>query len=115
MGDAHGRVGRVDRLAAGTRGPVDVDLEVSRVDLHLHVFRFRQHCHGRGGGVNTPLGLRLGYALDAMSAALEFEHRIGTLALDGECVAALADRQRLDLEAAPLRVAGEHPVQIAGP
>jgi hypothetical protein len=35
VGDAHGRIGRVDVLAAGTGGPVGIDAAVALVDLDL--------------------------------------------------------------------------------
>src|SRR5947209_11755619 len=35
VGDAHRRIGRVDRLSAGTRAAVDVDLQVVGINLHL--------------------------------------------------------------------------------
>ena len=113
--DPHGRVGRVDRLPAGAGAAVDVDLQVVGVDLDLDVLGLGQHRDGRGRGVDPALGLGLGHALDAVRAALELEHRVRAVALDGERVRAVADRQRLDREAAPLGVAGQHPVQVAGP
>ena len=112
---AHGRVGRVDRLPAGPRGAVDVDLQVVRVDLHVDVLGLGQHRDGRRRGVDASLGLGLRHALDAVRAALELEHRVGAVALDRERVLALADLQRLGLEAEALGVAGQHPVEVAGP
>src|SRR5918911_822271 len=56
-----------------------------------------------------------------MRAALELEHREGAVALDREgdlLEAGAVVRARaevLDLEAAPLRVAGQHPVEVARP
>src|SRR5918911_2438738 len=56
-----------------------------------------------------------------MRAALELEHREGAVALDreGDLLEARAvvraRAEVLDLEAAPLRVAGQHPVEVAGP
>ena len=115
VGDPHRRVGRVDRLPAGPGAPVDVDLEVVGIDLDLDVLGLGQHRDGRRRGVDPPLGLGLGNALDAVCTALELEHRVGAVALDRERVVAVADRQRLDLEAAALGVAGQHPVQVARP
>src|SRR5689334_15325075 len=40
VSEAHGRVGRIDGLAARTGGPVDVDLEIRGVDLDLDIFGF---------------------------------------------------------------------------
>ncbi len=65
--------------------------------------------------MDPALGLGLGHALHAVGAALELEHRVGALALDRERVLALAHLERLGLEAEPLGVAREHPVEVAGP
>jgi hypothetical protein len=43
---------------------------------------------------------------------LVLEDAIGAVALHGKGVVAVADLERLGLEAAPLGVAGEHPVQV---
>jgi hypothetical protein len=65
--------------------------------------------------VDAALRLGLGHTLDAMGAALELEDRVGAVPLDRKGEGAIADRQRLGLEAAPLRVAGQHPVEVARP
>ena len=114
VGDADGRVGRVHRLSARPRRAVHVDLEVVRVDLHVDLLGLGKYRHGGGRGVDPALRLRLRHALDAVGAALVLEDAVGTLALHLECVVAVGDRQRLELEAAPLGVAGEHPVEVAG-
>ena len=119
VGDPHRRVGRVDRLAAGPGGAVDVHLEIVRVDLDLDLLGLGQHRHGRGRGVDPPLRLGLRHPLHAVGPALELEHRIGALALDREGhlleAADLGRRLREDLgrEAALLRVAGQHLEQVA--
>ena len=113
--DAHGRVGRVDRLPARPGGAVDVDLQVVRVDLHVDVLGLGQHRDGRRRGVDAALGLGLRHALHAVRAALELEHRVGAVALDRERVLAVADVHRLGLPAAALGVLGEHPVEVARP
>ena len=113
--DPDGRVGRVDRLAPGARAAVDVDLQVVGIDLDLDLVGLGQHGDGRRRGVDAPLGLGLGNALDPVRPALELEHRIGAVALDREGEVAVADRERLDLEPAALGVAGQHPVQVTGP
>src|SRR5262249_35077819 len=67
--------------------------------------------------------LRLGHRhpLDTMRAALPLEDRVGPIALDREADAlepAGRVRARLELlrlEAAPLRVAGQHPEEVARP
>ena len=71
--------------------------------------------------MDAPLRLGLRHALDAVRAALVLEDREGAVALDGEddlleaARLALVRRQDLGLEAAPLGVAGEHAVDVAGP
>ena len=68
-----------------------------------------------------PCALGLGNALHAVRAALPLEDGVGAVALDRErdlLVAAAVARARpelLDLEAAPLGVAREHAVDVAGP
>ena len=68
-----------------------------------------------------PCDLGLGDALDAVRAGLVLEDGVGAVALDGEdelleaAAVARARRQLLGLEAAPLGVAGQHPVEVAGP
>src|SRR6185437_14219774 len=100
VGDAYSRVGRVDRLATGPGGAVDIDLQVALVYLHVHILGFGQHRHGGGRGVR---------------ATLELEDRVGILALDGKCVLALPYLQRLYLQARALRIAGEHAVDVPRP
>ena len=56
-----------------------------------------------------------GHALHAVGSALELEHRVGPIALDGKRVLALAHVHLLDLPAATLGVAGEHAVEVARP
>src|SRR5207253_1933594 len=62
--DAHGAVGRVDALAAGSLGAEHVDPEVLLFDLHVDLLRFREHGHRRGGRRDAPLRLGNGNALD---------------------------------------------------
>ena len=100
---------------------VDVDLEVVLVDLDLDLLGLGHHGDGGGRGVDPPLRLGLGNALDAVRAALVLEDGVGAVALDGEddlleaAGLALVRREDLGLEAAPLGVAGQHPVDVAGP
>src|SRR5207244_6751230 len=76
---------------------------------------------GRGRGVDPALRLGLGDALDAVRARLPLEDRVGAVALDREHdlleAAGLvrAHLELLDGEAAPLRVAREHPVDGGRP
>ena len=121
MGNAHGGVGRVDRLAARTARVIDVDLQILLVQLHLYLVGLGHHGHGRGGGVDTSLRLGRRHALDAVGAALPLEDRVGAVALDRE--AHLLDAARLvqargklfPAKAAPLCVAREHAMDVAGP
>jgi hypothetical protein len=115
VGDAHGRVGRVDGLAAGAGRAVHVDLEVVRIDLDLDLLGLRQHRHGGGGGVDAALRLGGRHALHAVRATLVLEPRERAVAAHLEGVRAVGGVQRLGLEAEPLGVPGEHPVQVAGP
>ena len=84
---------------------VDVDLRGRSGRPDVDVLGLGQHRDGRGRGVDAPLGLGRRHALDAVRAALELEDRVGAVALDRERVLAVADVQRLGLEAAPLGVA----------
>ena len=113
--DPHGGVGRVDRLAARPRGAVDVDLEVVLVDLDVDLLGLGQHRDGRRRRVDPALRLGLGHALHAVRPALELEDGVGAVAADLEGVGAVGRGQRLGLEPAPLGVAGEHAVEVAGP
>src|SRR5207244_12931780 len=114
--DPDGRVGRVHALPARPGRAVDVDLEVVRIDLDLDLLRFGHDRDGRRRRVDPALRLGLRDALDAMRAALPLEDGVGAVALDRERDLLEADAvvraraELLDLEPAPLRVAGEHPV-----
>jgi hypothetical protein len=79
VGDAHGRVGLVDVLAARAAGAVGVDAQVRRVDLdRLRLVLLGQHGHGAGAGVDAALGFGGGHALHAVAAGLELELAVGT-------------------------------------
>ena len=56
-----------------------------------------------------------GHALHAVRPALVLEDRVGAVAVDGEGVLAVADLERLDLEAQALGVLGQHAVDVARP
>ena len=114
MGDAHGRVGRVDRLPARPGGAVDVDLQVAGVHVHVHVLGLGQHRHRGRGRVDPALRLRLRHPLHPVRPALELEHAVCAVALHREGVVAVAQLERLGLEAATLGVAGEHAVEVGG-
>ena len=116
--DAHGRIGRVDRLTAWARRTIYVDLQVIRVDRDLDLLRFRKHRDSRRRRVDPPLRLGLRDALDAVNAGLVLEHAVGAVALDGERhlleAAGLrrAQTEVLGLEPAALGVARQHPVEV---
>src|ERR1043165_606742 len=82
VGHAHGGVGRVDRLAAGTRGAERVDAQIFLGDLDVDVLDLGQHGHGDRRGVDAPLRLRLRHALHAVHAGLELEARVDLVAFD---------------------------------
>ena len=82
--DPHRRVGRVHALAARAGRAVDVDLEVVRVDLDLDLLGLGHDRDRRGRGVDPPLRLGLGNALDAVRAGLPLEDGVGAVALDRE-------------------------------
>ncbi len=77
--------------------------------------------HGRGRGVDAPLGLRLGDPLDAVDAPLVLEAGEGAFPLDDRLdfleaapAARLGAVDDLDPPAAPLGVADVHPEQLLG-
>jgi hypothetical protein len=82
VGDADGRVGGVDRLAAGTGGAEGVDAQIFLLDFDVDFFGFGQHGDGDGGGVDAALGFRSGNALHAMHAALVLHLRVDAVAFD---------------------------------
>ena len=105
----------------GPGGAVDVDLEVVLVDLDVDLLDLGHHRDGRGRGVDPTLRFGLRHALDAVRTTLVLEDREGAVPLDREddllesARLALVRREQLGLEAAALRVAGQHPVHVAGP
>src|SRR4029434_9957716 len=84
VGDAHGRVGRVDTLAAGAGRAIDVHADVPLVNLHIHVLRLGEHRHRHRGRVNAAARLGGGHALHPVHPALELEPAPRALALDEE-------------------------------
>jgi hypothetical protein len=121
VGDPDCGVRRIDALPAWAGGAVDVHLEVVRVDLDVDLLSLRHDRDRRRGGVDTPLRLGRGHALDTVGAALPLEDRVRALALHrkgGLVVTARLARIRpehLGAEPAPLRVAGEHAEEVARP
>src|SRR5215218_9476794 len=120
VGDAHRRVGGVDRLATGAGGAVDVDLEVVRVDGDLDRVGLWEDVDPGGRGVDAALGLGHRDPLHPVHPGLVLEPRPGAPALDGEhgLLDALqvggALGQLLDLEAVLLGPAGVHAVEVTG-
>ena len=121
VGDAHGRVGLVDVLAASTGGAVSVDAQVGRVDLDGRLLvRLGQHGHGAGRGVNAALGLGFRHTLHAVGAGLELELGVDIVALDAgdhfleAAVLTGVFREDLDPPTLALGIARIHAEQVAG-
>ena len=121
MGDADGRVGRVDALPAVSASAEDVDAELFLGDVDVVVLvDFGKDQDRRGGGVDAPLRLRGGDALHAVGAALEAQGPVDALAGDGGDDLLVAARftgvvvHHGDLPAARLAVAAVHAEEIAG-
>src|SRR5207244_2148177 len=73
MGDAHGGIGGVHRLAAGAGGAESVDAQIFRLDLDVDFVGFGQHGDRCRRSVDAPLLLGRGNALYAMHAAFVFQ------------------------------------------
>src|SRR5882762_6707801 len=74
--DAHGGIGGVHGLAAGTGGTEGVDAQIFGFDFDVDVVGFREHGYGCGGGVDAALLLGGGDALHAVHAAFVFQFGI---------------------------------------
>ena len=117
---ADGRIGRIDRLAAGARRAEDVLADVVHRNLDVELLGFGQHGHRCRRGVDAALRLGLGHALYAVHARLVFERAVDVLTRDLEydlLVAARgAVRERGHFVAPALRldVFGVHAQQVAG-
>src|SRR5689334_3315728 len=72
MRNAHGRVRRVDALAAVPGGAIDIDADVLWPDLNFDFFGLRQDNHFGGRGMNASLRLGGGDALHPVRSALIF-------------------------------------------
>src|SRR5262249_16496141 len=120
VGDAHGRFGLVDVLAAGAAGAQRVDLEVVVVDVDIDVGRLRQHGDGGGRGMDAARPFGIGHALHAMNARFEFEFGESAAAANFRddlleaAHRAFAQGHQLDLPALRGGVAFVHAEQIAG-
>ena len=85
VGDANGRVGLVDVLAAGAGGAVGVDAQVLVVDLDLNrLVDQRRHVDLRERRVTTLLRVERRDPDQAVDAALGGEQAVGVLALGDE-------------------------------
>src|SRR6266568_4971569 len=120
MGDAHRRVGGVHALTAVTGGAVDIDTDVVLFDLNFDiVVSFRQDNDFGCRGMDTPVGLGHGDALDAVRASFVLQTVIRALAFDDEgnildaSLSRLIDIQDFDFPAPPFGVACIHTVKLA--
>src|SRR5437762_1269634 len=82
MRDAHGRIRRIDALAAGARGAEHIDANILRVDLNFHFIGFGHHGDGDRGGVDAPRALRDRNPLHPVHSAFEFEPAVSALSFD---------------------------------
>ena len=120
MGDAHGAVGGVDRLAARTARAEDVDAQILVVDLDVDLLGLGQDGDGGGRGVDAPGALGRGHALDAVDAGFEFEALEDVAAGDGDdrlleaADAGLGDVHDLEAPALERGVALIHAEEIGG-
>ena len=73
MGNADSGLRTVNVLAAGTRGAVDINLQISRIDVHINLFNLRQNRDRGRRGMHPALRLRYRYALDTVRAGFKFE------------------------------------------
>src|SRR5690606_14353446 len=80
VGDANGRVGRVDALPSWATGAEHVDAQVVVVDLHVNVFGLGQHQDTGCRRVNASLRFGDGHALHAMHTAFELQLGKGSFA-----------------------------------
>ena len=82
MGDAHGRVGCVDGLAARAGRAKRIDAQVFGFNFDVDILSFGQDGDCDRGSVHAALLLGSGYALHAMDTALVFQLRVDALAFD---------------------------------
>ena len=74
----------VDVLAARARGAERVDAQIGRRNVHFDLLGLGHDRHRHRGRVDAPLRFRLGDALHAVHAALEFEAAVCARSLHGE-------------------------------
>src|SRR5215207_9350184 len=73
MRHTHSRVGGIDRLAARAAAAVHVHAHLAHIEFNVHIFHFGQHRHCDCAGVDTPLTLGFGHALNTVDAAFPFQ------------------------------------------
>ena len=122
MGDAHRRVGHVDVLTTGTRGPVGVDPQVLLVDLDIgHILEERGDLECGEGGLSLALGVERRHAHQSVHTMLGSEASVGVAAVDEEGgrrdTRLVAGRHLIQfhLEPALLGPAQEHAQDHVGP
>jgi len=107
-------------LTDRTSRPVDIDLQVTRVDVDIDFLGFGQHGNGSRRRVDPALGLGDWYPLHPMRTTLMLKALPGVLAFHHErdLVQAIAlgwtGRQDLDLPPFGRRVSGIHVIQVLG-
>ena len=122
MSDAHRRLGTVDVLAAGSRGAVDIDAQISRIDVHFDaVVDFRRHEYRRERGVAAIAGIEWRLAHQSMDTDLGPQPAKSVVALETDA-GALDPRhfprrhlQQFGLETASLAPTQVHPQQHLRP
>src|SRR6266436_7925269 len=83
MRDAHCRVGSIHTLATVPGGAIDIDANIAVFDLDSNiVIGFWKNDYLGCGGMDAPVGLGNGNALDAMGTAFVFQAPISALASD---------------------------------
>ena len=120
MRDAHGGVGGVDGLSAGTGRAEGIDAQILGFDFDVDVVGFGKDRDRRGGSMNAALRFRGRNALHAMHAAFVFQLGIDFVAGNGhDDFFQAAERRRRTFEnfhfpALRFRVARVHAEKFGG-
>ena len=121
MGDANGRIGLVDVLAARAGSAKRIDAQFRRIQVAgLDFVGLRKNGHGAGRGVDASLRFGGGHALHAMHAGFELETRerarTRDAADDFAVAAVLASILRQDFHGESMRfgVTRVHAEQVTG-
>ena len=72
MRNANGGFRPVNVLSAGSRGAVNVNFQISRIDVHINFFNLGQNGYGSGRRVHPPLRFRYRHSLYTVCAGLKF-------------------------------------------